>query len=93
MDDSVSRFWGKFTEKSRSYGITPENTQAYITHANQFILQADGKRLATHNAANIDNYLTDMFVEVVGSEWDLRAPLLIACVLWLCSLFRIRACF
>ena len=59
MDDSVSRFWDKFTEKSRSYGISPENTQAYIMHANQFILQADGKRLVAHNAADIDTWLTD----------------------------------
>ena len=59
MDDSVSRFWGKFTERSRSYGISPENTQACILHANQFILQADGKCLATHNAADIETCLTD----------------------------------
>ena len=59
MDDSVSCFWDKFTEKSSSYGISPENTQTCITHANQFILQADGKRLATHNATDIETCLTD----------------------------------
>ncbi|VAW70954.1 hypothetical protein MNBD_GAMMA09-38, partial [hydrothermal vent metagenome] len=41
------------------YGINPQRTQRYISHANQFIVLANGKRLADHNAADIETYLSD----------------------------------
>jgi len=59
MVDSVTRFWDKYSDKSKLYGIAECDIQRFIKHANQFIRSVDGKRLSAHCAQDIEGYLAD----------------------------------
>ena len=54
---SESRFWDKFIDKTTSYNIKPEVARWYVRHAESYI-KSHEKRLASHSALDIENYLT-----------------------------------
>lgn len=57
MDQSVSRFWDKFIDKTRSYGVNNHSARWYVRHAEQYIKSKPKKRLANHSAHDVESYL------------------------------------
>ncbi len=54
---AVSRFWDKYIEKTRLYGIKEKNTRWYVRHAEAYIKAHQNKRLALHSPEDVDKYL------------------------------------
>lgn len=57
MEESITRFWDKYIEKTISYKV-PENARRwYVRHIELFIKVHKGRRLAQLDASDIDVYL------------------------------------
>ncbi len=55
-DAQISRFWEKYIEKSRCYGIKQDLIRWHVKHAEQYI-KAHKTRLKEHTALDLDKYL------------------------------------
>ncbi len=51
----ISRFWGKYTEKSKRYGIKPDSLRWYVRHV-EFYIKAHEAPLRTHTIEILDEY-------------------------------------
>jgi len=56
-DQSISRFWEKFIEKTKIYGVKPASARWYVRHAEQYIQQHPTVKLALHNEDFVSEYL------------------------------------
>ena len=68
MDDRlISRFWDKYIEKLKTYGIKPYLVRWHVNHVAQYIRTFPDRRLATHTVQDLQNYLHDK-----GRKADLK---------------------
>ena len=59
MVSNISRFWEKYINKTKDYGVKPHLSKWYVRHVKNYIKRYSGVRLATHTADNIEQYLRD----------------------------------
>ena len=63
MDDSVSRFWNKYIEKTIICNVSDKARRWYVIHIETFIKVHSNTRLAELGLADITKYL-----EVIGRK-------------------------
>ncbi len=78
---SESRFWDKFIDKTASYNIKPELARWYVRHAESCI-KSHQKRLASHSAVDVENYLTGKGRNRHLHDWQYRQIVLAVKVLF-----------
>ena len=71
-DQSISRFWDKYIQKTSSYNINPKNVRWYVRHAETYIKAHHGMRLAKHSAADMEKYLRDKGRSSRIEDWQFR---------------------
>ena len=58
MDDhSIARFWDKYIEKTKRYGIKDKALRWHVKHAENYIKAYSAIRLVEHSAEQVDQYL------------------------------------
>ncbi len=55
-DAQISRFWGKYIEKSIRYGVKQDAVQVYVGHAEEYI-KVHHARLRSHTVLDLEKYL------------------------------------
>lgn len=68
---SESRFWDKFIYKTASYSIKPAVARWYVRHAEDYI-KAHSRKLATHDAADVEKYLSEKCCSSFLQDWQFR---------------------
>jgi len=68
---SESRFWDKYIVKTASYTIKPGVARWYVRHAECYI-KTHSKRLATHSATDVDNYLKEKCRSRLLHDWQFQ---------------------
>ena len=71
-DESASRFWDKFIQKTIFYGAKPGAARWYVRHAEAYIKAHPGARLAEHDAAQVTAYLTAKGREKQLADWQYK---------------------
>lgn len=56
-DTTASRFWDNYIEKTEAYRLKPSTIRWHVMHAEAYIRAHPDRRLATHTAADVENYL------------------------------------
>jgi integron integrase len=67
---SISRFWERFIEKSKAYGIKPSAMCWYVKHAEAYIQAHPGRRLALHGIEDLTAYLEGKSRNSRLSDWQ-----------------------
>ena len=67
---SISRFWERFTEKSKTYGIKPSAIRWHVKHAEAYIQAHPGRRLAMHGPGDLTTYLEGKSRDGRLSDWQ-----------------------
>ena len=57
MDQSVSRFWDNYIYKTKAYGIKADAARWHVKHAESYIKANANKRLAKHDAHDVEHFL------------------------------------
>ena len=70
-EQSVSRFWDNFINKTALYGINPGVARWYVRHAEMYI-KSNGKRLAEHSREDVDNYLSEKSRHAFIKDWQFQ---------------------
>ena len=68
-DAQISRFWEKYIEKSKRYGIKQNIIRWYVKHAELYI-RAHKLRLKQHTALDLDKYLQDKGRNTKLKDWQ-----------------------
>jgi integron integrase len=55
--DSISRFWDNFVEKTKTYGLKPATVRWHVKRAEEYIKAHPERRLAEHTVQEITAYL------------------------------------
>ncbi len=53
MDDSIARFWDKYIEKTKAYGVKGASIKWYVKHVEGYINANSHLRLARHRPDDI----------------------------------------
>ena len=72
MDDSVSRFWDKYIEKTVSYNVPERARRWYVRHIESFIRAHEGRRINQLRASDIDTYLNSKGRNPGMQDWRFR---------------------
>ena len=56
-DQSIPHFWDNFINKTTTYKIKPSSAKWYVRHAEKYIKFYKDKRLSSHTADDIEQYL------------------------------------
>jgi integron integrase len=67
MDVSVARFWDKYIEKTKTYGLKDSVARWYVVRVEDYIKAHPDQRLKVHSAATMEAYL-----KVVGGRENLQ---------------------
>jgi integron integrase len=71
MDDQIiTRFWDNYLEKLNTYGVKSAVLRCHVQHAEQYIKAFPDRRLATHTAQNIEQYLQDKGRNATLKDWQ-----------------------
>ncbi len=78
MDQSISRFWEKYIDKSKVYGVKPHKQVRLVTHTPELVeqyLRDKGRntRQQDWQFKQIIDALKILFVEVVDVPWAIHA--------------------
>ena len=68
--ESVSRFWEKFIEKTKSYGAKDKAQKWYVRHAEAYIKAHSGTRLTDHSADQVSAWLTEKGRNTRLADWQ-----------------------
>ena len=71
-DESVSRFWDKFIQKTKSYGAKDSAVKWYVQHAEGYIKAHAGVRLAEHTADQVRAYLDEKGRNKRLADWQFK---------------------
>ena len=58
-DQSVSRFWDKYINKTRAYGVKSAPARWHVRHAELYIKAHSEKRLVQHTQQDVEHYLRE----------------------------------
>ena len=73
MDNqSVSRFWAKFSKKSISYGVKPDSILWVVKQAESYIKYYSDEKLAIHEARHVTQYLNEKYRNPLLLDWQFR---------------------
>lgn len=72
MDDSISRFWDKYIDKTVGCGVPDTALRWYVKHVEAFIKSHSGRRLADLGAADITKYLEEIGRNPDLPDWRFR---------------------
>ncbi|NIP74174.1 MAG: integron integrase [Gammaproteobacteria bacterium] len=73
MDDqSISRFWERFTAKLKAHGVKPTAWRWYVRHTEQYIKAHPDRRLAVHGAGDVERYLQDKGRNPRLKDWQFQ---------------------
>ena len=72
MDQSISRFWEKYIDKSKVYGVKPHLLKWYIRHAETYIKAHKQVRLVTHTPELVEQYLRDKGRNTRQQDWQFK---------------------
>ena len=75
-DQSISRFWEKFSFKSKKYGVKAKSVRWLVKHAESYIKQYPDVKLALHSEDFVTNYLSDKCRDKLLFDWQFRQVLL-----------------
>lgn len=70
--DKIARFWDKFIDKSRNYGIEENAIRWHVRHAERYIKAHEGLRLTQHQPAQIESYLDEMSRKSNLRDWQYK---------------------
>ncbi len=70
MDDSVSRFWDVYIEKSNTYKVKEVVVRWYVVRVENYIAAHKGLRLRRHSAAEVRAYLEDIGRSESLKDWQ-----------------------
>ncbi|HHJ35079.1 MAG TPA: integron integrase [Gammaproteobacteria bacterium] len=68
-DKKVSRFWEKYIDKTKCYGVKPDVVRWYVKHAERYI-KAHDSRLSIHTVQDIDKYLQEKGRNTRLKDWQ-----------------------
>jgi integron integrase len=71
-DQSTARFWDKYIEKTRSYGVKPGVDRWYVRHVEAYIKAHRNLRLSQHSSQQIEKYLRDKGRNPRLLDWQFR---------------------
>ena len=60
MDDSIARFWDKYIEKTKVYGVKDASVKWYVKYAEDYINANKHLRLARHGPDDVRHYLDEI---------------------------------
>ena len=71
MDESskIARFWEKYADKSKRYGVRDKSLKWYVRHAEQYI-KSHSSRLSEHTAETVDDYLEAKGRNIHLKDWQ-----------------------
>lgn len=72
MDDSVSRFWDKYIYKTRSYVKNERAARWYVKHVENYIKSHPERKLKTHSAEILSEYLKDKGRNPQLKDWQFK---------------------
>ncbi len=75
-NQSVSRFWDKYSKKSKTYGVKAESILWVVKHAENYIKYYAKDKLASHNADCVTQYLKFKYRNPLLLDWQFRQILL-----------------
>ena len=75
-DQSISRFWGKFSNKSIRYGVKPKSVRWMVRHAERYIKYFAVVRLAGHKPEFVTQYLNEKCRDSLLLDWQFRQIIL-----------------
>jgi len=75
-DLSISRFWNKFSSKSKKYGVKPDAVLWMVKHAERYIKFYPDDKLAHHRAEFVTQYLKEKYRNPLLLDWQFRQILL-----------------
>lgn len=75
-DQSISRFWDKFSIKSKKYGVKADSILWIVKHAEGYIKNYPNDKLAQHSAEFVTQYLKDKYRNPLLLDWQFRQILL-----------------
>lgn len=58
-ENSISRFWDNFIEKTKTYGVKPATVRWHVRRAEEYIKAHSERRLAEHTVQEITAYLQE----------------------------------
>ena len=58
-DTTVSRFWDKYIEKTKTYHLKPSTVRWHVMHAETYINAHPDRRLTEHSARDVETYLQE----------------------------------
>ena len=67
--DSVSRFWDKYIEETRNYGVSNDSARWYVSYVETYIKANPTIRLAKHSEVMLENYLRDLGRKRRLTDW------------------------
>jgi len=69
--DPFARFWDKYIEKTKSYGVNDKACRYYVRRCEDYIKHYKDVRLADHDAQFVDKYLQDLGGKTFIKDWQL----------------------
>jgi len=72
MDDSIARFWDKYIEKTKAYGVKDTSIKWYVKHVEGYINANSHLRLARHRPDDIRYYLAEVAGKGYLKDWQFR---------------------
>lgn len=73
---SVSRFWDKFSIKSKKYGVKDDAIIWMVRHAEGYINHLPNDKLAQHSSESVTQYLKNKYRNPLLLDWQFRQILL-----------------
>lgn len=71
-DQSVSRFWDKFSKKSKNYGVKVDSILWMVKHAENYIRHYPNDKLVEHSADFVTQYLKEKYRNPLLLDWQFR---------------------
>lgn len=75
-DQSVSRFWDKFSKKTKYYGVKTDSILWMVKHAENYIRHYSNDKLVEHSADFVTQYLKEKYRNPLLLDWQFRQNLL-----------------
>jgi len=71
-NSDIEKFWDKYIEKTKSYRVPTNHIRWYVIRCEKYIKTFPEKRLTTHSAEDLENYLTGLCRNVSLNSWQFR---------------------
>lgn len=72
IDMSVSHFWDKYIEKTKSYKLKPGVDRWYVRHAEAYIKYHQGIKLVAHQPHHVESFFTYKSRQIRIKDWQFR---------------------